>query len=242
MSNKKNAPQRHIDAMLAPTVPFEYAEAYKALRTNYKFAAMNGKNKKIIVTSSLPDEGKTTIAINLAISLAENQAKVLLIERDLRNPSVQRILRMRLSAANGVSTLLTGTSKVNDCLCQTEHGFDFIPAGPIPPNPVELLTSKAMQSLMETTAKYYDYIICDAPPVGIVTDAAALCPICDGVLFVIKQNHANRSQVKAALQNLKSVNANILGTVLSQYDVRKDAAKNYGNYRGNYGSYYGSAD
>ncbi len=112
----------------------------------------------------------------------------------------------------------------------------MIPGGPIPPNPVELISSDAMKELLQVATEHYDYVLCDAPPVGVVTDAAELSPLCDGVLFVIKQKFANRNQVHGALQNLKRVNAKILGTVLNQYDISKDENKGYGYRSYGYGA------
>ena len=217
--------------LISGTVPFEYEEAYKALRTSFNFVAMNGKKRKIVVTSTLQNEGKSSVAINLAISLAQAGSKVLLIDADTRNPSLHRYLRLKKDPTMGLSTLLTGEVKVGECLLHAEQGFDVIPGGPIPPNPVELVSSEAMKSLLQVASEHYDYIICDAPPVGVITDAAALSPLCDGVLFVVKQKFANKNQVHSALQSLQTVNAKILGVVLSQYDISKDAAKGYGYYR-----------
>ena len=223
-----------IPPQISAAVPFEYEEAYKALRTSFKFAALNGKKQKILVTSTLQGEGKTSVSINLAISLAQAGSKVLLIDADTRNPFLHRYLRLKKDMVMGLSTLLSGEMKVGECMLHTDHGFDVIPGGPVPPNPVELISSDAMKSLLHEATQHYDYIICDAPPVGVVTDAAELSPLCDGVLFVIKQKFANKNQVHSALQNLQKVNAKILGTVLNQYDISKDAVTGYGHYR-NYG-------
>lgn len=214
--------------LINTAVPFEYEEAYKALRTSFKFAAVNGKKRKIVVTSTLQGEGKSSVCINLAISLAQAGSKVLLIDADMRNPSLHRYLRLKKDPLMGLSTLLNGEMKVGECLLNTECGIDVIPGGPIPPNPVELISSGSMKGLLQEAMEHYDYIICDAPPVGIVTDAAELSPLCDGVLYVIKQKFVNKHQVHGALQNLHRVNAKILGTVLTQYDISKDTDKGHG--------------
>ena len=229
--NKKNAVSVKTPQLISTTVPFEYEESYKALRTSFKFATMNGKNRKIVVTSTLQGEGKSSIAVNLAISLAQAGSKVLLIDADTRNPSLHRYLRLKKDPLVGLSSILSGEMKVGDCLLQAEQGFDVIPGGPVPPNPVELISSDAMKDLLLVATEHYDYVICDAPPVGVVTDAAELSPLCDGVLYVIKQKYANKNQVHSALKNLQKVNAKILGTVLNQYDISKDTEKSYGRYR-----------
>lgn len=228
---KKKKRQSQSPRIVSSDAPFEYVEAYKTLRTNFHFVTMNGENRKIVVTSTLQDEGKSSVAINLAISLAEAGKKVLLIDADMRNPSLHRYLQLKKDHATGLSNLLTGILKMEDCLMETSRGFDIIPGGPVPPNPVELISSPAMGNLLKVAEEQYDYIICDAPPVGVITDAAALSPMCDGVLFVIRQKMANKVQVRAALQGLKTVNAKILGTVLNQYDISKDDGKGYGYYR-----------
>ncbi len=222
--------------LISEKAPFEYIEAYKTLRTNFNFITANNKNRKIVVTSALRDEGKSSLAINLAISLAQAENKVLLIDADLRNPSLHRYLQIANDANQGLSNLLSGNVKVGDCLINTQYGFDLIAGGPIPPNPAELITSDSMRDLLNIAAKHYDYIICDAPPVGIITDAAALSPLCDGVLFVIRQNYANKNQIHDAIKKLNVVNAKILGAVMTQYIMPKKARRSYRYY--NYGYHY----
>lgn len=217
--------------LITDNAPFAYVEAYKALRTNFNFITANNMNRKIVVTSSLRDEGKSSLAINLAISLVQADNKVLLIDADMRNPSLHRYLRIMKDNKLGLSNLLSGNVKVGDCLIQTQFGFDLIAGGPVPPNPAELIGSDAMRDLLTVAAKHYNYIICDAPPVGIITDAAALSPLCDGVLYVIRHNYANKNQIHDAIKSLQTVNAKILGTVMTQYTIPKNAGRKY-NYRG----------
>ena len=133
--------------LISEKAPFEYIEAYKAFRTNFNFITANNKNRKIVVTSALRDEGKSSLAINLAISLAQAENKVLLIDADLRNPSLHRYLQIANDRNQGLSNLLSGNVKVGDCLINTEYGFDLIAGGPIPPNPAELITSDSMRDL-----------------------------------------------------------------------------------------------
>ena len=241
MKAKKTTSSKVCPLLITDDAPFEYVESYKTLRTNFNFITANNKNRKIVVTSSLRDEGKSSLAINLAISLVQAGNKVLLIDADLRNPSLHRYLRLVKDAKKGLSNLLSGNVKVGECLVKTEYGFDTITGGPIPPNPAELIGSDAMGDLLNVAANHYDYIICDAPPVGIITDAAALSPLCDGVLYVIRQNGANKNQVKDALKNLQAVNAKILGAVMTQYVIPQGSAKRYRyrNYAYKYGYFYG---
>lgn len=228
--------------LISEKAPFEYIEAYKALRTNFNFITANNKNRKIVVTSALRDEGKSSLAINLAISLAQAENKVLLIDADLRNPSLHRYLHIANNRNQGLSNLLSGNVKVGDCLINTEYGFDLIAGGPIPPNPAELITSDSMRDLLNIAAKHYDYIICDAPPVGIITDAAALSPLCDGVLFVIRQKYANKNQIHDAIKKLNAVNAKILGAVMTQYIMPKKIHRSYRYYKYGYHYSYGFND
>ena len=237
MAKKKPTAALNKDPhLISENMSFAYIEAYKALRTNFNFLTVNENKRTILVTSSLQDEGKSGLVINLAISLVQAGNKVLLIDADMRNPSLHRYLRLKTDTRYGLSTLLTGNVKVGDCLMTTEQGVDVIAGGLIPPNPTELISSDAMRELLQVASRQYDYVICDTPPVGIITDAAALSPLCDGVLFAVRQKFASRNQVHGALRNLQSVNAKILGTVMTQYSAQNDG-KGYGYYR--YGRKYG---
>lgn len=213
--------------LISDNTPFEYVEAYKALRTSFNFITANNKNRKIVITSALRNEGKSSLSINLAISLAQTGNKVLLIDADLRNPSIHRYLRITKDIKHGLSNLLLGNVKVGDCLIKTQFGVDVIAGGPIPPNPTELIASDSMRDLLNVAAQHYDYIICDAPPVGIITDAAALSPLCDGVLLVIRQNYANKNQIQDAVKKLQTVDAKMLGAVMTQYVMPKDSRRRY---------------
>ena len=223
--------------LIKNNLPFEYVEAYKDLRTNFNFITSNNKNRRVVITSSLRDEGKSSLAVNLAISLVQANNKVLLIDADMRNPSLHRYLGIVNNTKRGLSNLLSGDVKVGDCLIKTEYGIDMISGGMIPPNPAELIASDSMRDLLNVAAQHYDYIICDAPPVGIITDAAALSPLCDGVLYVIRQKYANKNQVHDAIRRLQAVNAKILGVVLTQCKNSQRSRYKYG--RSGYGYRYG---
>ena len=203
LKKKRTTTSNKEPQLIINDAPFQYVESYKTLRTNFNFATHSGKSRKVLITSTLRNEGKSSVAINLAISLVQ--------------------------AGN----------KVRDCLLKTDYGMDIIAGGAIPPNPAELIASDSMKNLLKMASELYDYIICDAPPVGIITDAAALSPLCDGVLYVIRQKFANKNQVLAAISSLKTVNAKILGTVLSQYTIPKKPGKSDGSYHGYTYGYYG---
>lgn len=232
---KHNAMQPDFAPLLTNDPPFAYAEAYKTLRTNLSFASISKQYKKIIITSAIPNEGKSTVAINLAITLAQSDAKVLLIDCDLRNPTLRRPLRVRPDFKGGLTAVLSGASALEECVfTHAKMKCDVLLAGATPPNPVELLSSNQMKALLDQLSERYDYIICDAPPVSVVTDAAALSRFCDGVILVVRQKAATRDQVWQAKRNLDAVQANILGTILSCYDMTADtqAVNPY------YGGYY----
>lgn len=227
-------------ALLTSSAPFAYAEAYKTLRTNLSFASISKQYKKIIVTSAIPNEGKSTVATNLAVTLAESDARVLLVDCDLRNPTLRRLLRVRAEYKMGLTSLLTGGATVEKCIFKhPKINCDVLIAGTTPPNPAELLSSPQMKALLDQLSERYDYIICDTPPVSIVTDAAALSRYCDGVILVVRQKLSTRDQVWAAKRNLDAVQANIIGTILSCYDMSNDTQAVNPYYGGYY--HYGSS-
>lgn len=203
--------------------PFAYVEAYKTLRTNMNFIFRNNKYKKLVVTSSIPGEGKSSVSINLARVLAENGTRVILIDCDMRKPMLHKYLRAQRFRTRGLSTVLSGISSLEDSVATfSDLQFDLMTAGPIPPNPTELLASEEMEHLLDLLAKQYDYVICDTPPVSVVTDAAILSQYNAGVILVVRQKYATFKQAKKAKQNLENVHADILGCVLNQYDVSKN--------------------
>lgn len=203
--------------------PFAYVEAYKTLRTNMNFIFRNNKYKKLVVTSSIPGEGKSSVSINLARVLAENGTRVILIDCDMRKPMLHKYLRAQRFRTRGLSTVLSGISTLEDSVAIfSDLQFDLMTAGPIPPNPTELLASEEMEHLLDLLAKQYDYVICDTPPVSVVTDAAILSQYNAGVILVVRQKYATFKQAKKAKQNLENVHADILGCVLNQYDVSKN--------------------
>ena len=228
--------------ILSKNAPFAYTEAYKTLRTNLSFASISQQYKKIIITSAIPNEGKSTVAVNLAITLAESDARVLLIDCDLRNPTLRRLLGIRPEYKDGLTTLLAGKGNEEQCIVHhPKLKCDVLLSGATPPNPVELLSSGQMQKLLDHFSKRYDYIICDTPPISIVTDAAALSRFCDGVILVVRQKLSTREQVRAAKRSLDAVQANVIGTILSCYDLSSDTHV-VNPYYGGYYSYGSRGD
>lgn len=214
--------------LLSSKSNFFVREAYKTLRTNVSFALSGEEGcKVIVVTSSLKDEGKSVTAINLAISYAMTDKKVLVIDCDLRRPKISRLLQ--LNAKAGLSSLILNPELLEEAVLPTKvQGLDVILAGDIPPNPSELLGSSGMMQLLERLRKQYDFIILDSPPVNMVTDAVLLSPRSDGVLFLVRANLTERGAVIHAVEQLEYAKAKILGFVLNDVNMEKTR---YGNYR-----------
>ena len=232
---KYDSKKPEINVLLTSNAPFAYAEAYKTLRTNLSFSSISKQYKKIIITSAIPGEGKSTTAINLAITLAESGSKVLLVGCDMRNPTLGRLLGVHSNYKEGLTSVLTNKASEEECIfCNPKLKCDVLLTGAMPPNPAELLSSPQMEGLLNRLSDKYDYIICDTPPVSVVTDAAALSQFCDGVILVVRQKTATRDQVWAAKRNLDAVQANIIGTILTCYDSSNDT-QGVNSY---YGGYY----
>ncbi len=209
-----------------------YDESIRTLRTNILFSNVDKDIKKIVVTSSVPNEGKTTLCIDLARSMASNGSKVALIDLDLRNPSVKNMTSQENNI--GVTTVIMKKATLSDASTKDteQENLDIISSGPIPPNPTELIASDSMKSILDKLTINYDYIIIDTPPVGILTDAAIISTLADGVLLVIKAGSTKKEMVKKAIDNIEKVNGNILGAIMTFVNVKNSQ---YGNY---YGSYY----
>lgn len=224
--------QKHTNRkfmLVGMNTPFQYQEAFKSLRTNLKFLAMGKSCKKIIMTSATPGEGKSSVSINLAVSLAEAGSRVLLMDCDLRKPILHRYLKLDKAFYKGLTNILSGGVLSESIVNMKSVNLHVIIADAIPPNPAELLGSGRMKMLIEELEKHYDYIIFDTPPVSVVTDAAVLSQYADGVILVVRQNHATFDEVALAKKNLDAVHANILGAVLNDFNT-KSADKESGYY------------
>lgn len=196
------------------------AESYKILRTNIMYSSFDNKIKRILVTSSEPGEGKSTTSGNLALAFAQDEKKVILIDCDLRKPSLHK--KFRISNNRGLSDVIIDRDKLNKCIQKRTEYLDILTAGKIPPNPSEMLGSEAMSSLLDELSNIYDVIILDSPPVLAVTDAQILSTKSDGVVLVVRAEKTKKDTVIAAKGVLDKVNANILGTVLNGGDKNKD--------------------
>jgi capsular exopolysaccharide synthesis family protein len=205
--------------------PYSVAsEAYRELRTNLQFVKLVENRRSVLVTSSLPGEGKSTATVNLAHVLAMSGARVLLVDADLRSPSVHRILGLEGDA--GLTTVLIGQAEIDEVTQSAGlDGLDVITAGAIPPNPSELLGSRAMEEMLEEAARHYDVVLVDAPPLLAVTDAAVLSQVVGGVLVVAQSERVRRAEFERALAKLETVDANVVGLVLNR--VRGGSTSQY---------------
>lgn len=212
-------------------------EAYRMLRTAVLLSSAGNPPKTILITSSQPAEGKTTTAINTAISLANLGVSVLLIDGDLRRPAIHR--QFKLNQTRGLSTYLSSNVPLDSVIQQLPiPHLTLLPCGPIPPNPAELIASERMRELIRTAAKEYDHILIDSPPLMNVTDPAILSTLVDGVILVVQAGRSTREIVRRAKQDLRSVGAKIFGVVLNNVDLKREGYYDYYYYR--YHSNYGS--
>ncbi len=190
------------------------SEAFRKLRTNLQFLAVDKKPRVIVVTSSMPSEGKSTTAINIALSLAEADHNVVLVDGDLRRPMLHNYLD--LVGTVGFSTVLSARATLDDALQKTRFpGLTVLTSGPVPPNPSELLGSQAAKNVLTELRSRYDYVIVDSTPLLAVTDAAILAASADGALIMARYGRTKRDQLAQAVGSLRDVGATLLGAVLT---------------------------
>ncbi|WP_195218195.1 CpsD/CapB family tyrosine-protein kinase [Turicibacter sanguinis] len=211
------------------------AEAYRTLRTNIQFSNIDGNLQTICVTSSGLGEGKSTTISNLAETFAQAGNRVVIIDCDLRKPRLHKVFK--LTNTMGMTNLLSGQVSIEDVTHITGSDLTVITSGPIPPNPSELLGSNTMKKLLDDFEKRYDIILIDAPPVGVVTDAAILSTIVDGTILVVASGKTEIEGAKRAKQLLENVGARILGVTMTMIPVSK---KGYYGYQ--YYSYYDGSE
>lgn len=237
MVDKKKAALKSTDDsnnIIGSKLSFEGREAYNLLRTNLMFCTKrNDRNARVIgITSSVHGEGKSLTIINLAYSIAESGRKVILVECDLRLPTLRK--KLGLPKATGVSNFLAGVSSEKATLQKDVliDGFDFLQAGDIPPNPSELLGSKQFANLIDNLAQAYDVVLIDLPPIGEVSDALVASRAADGLVLIVRNNYTNASDLDYALRQCKLVNAKVIGFIYN------DSESKLAKYKYGYGKKY----
>src|SRR5699024_5243232 len=227
---RKTAPTskiRHLITQLNPRSPI--SEQFRTIRTNIQFSSVDEKVQSILVTSPSAANGKSMTAANIATVYAQQGMKTLLIDADLRKPTVH--YTFRLSNLRGLSNVLVGEAELEQAVESSDiENLDILSCGPIPPNPAELLASRRMKELLEETKKLYDFIIFDMPPALAVTDAKILANIVDGSLLVIRSGLTETDEAEKTAEMLQGSKARLLGAVLN------DRPKNGSNYYYYYGS------
>lgn len=217
-----------------PAIPFEsdssaIAEAFRKLRTNLQFLSVDDPPRVIVVTSSMPNEGKSITAINLALVLAEAEHNVVIVDGDLRRPRLNTYLE--LIGSVGFSTVLAGGASLDEVVQKTRFkGLSAVTSGTIPPNPSELLGSMAARKVLDELRSHFDYVIVDSSPLLAVTDAAVLATHADGVLVIARYAHTKRDQLAQALEHLRDVGARVLGAVFTITPTRGGSSYSYTYY------------
>lgn len=223
--------------LLTDKLSFSSQEAYRSLRTNVMFALPGNECKCIGVTSPTPGDGKSTTAANLAISLGQIGKRVVLVDCDLRLPTVAT--KFRINAVPGLSDFLVGSAPIEEALRKNEKfNIHILPAGNIPPEPTVLLESRHFTQLLEALRKNYDYVIVDLPPVITVPDAVILANRLDGYLLTVKERHSEHRAVKEMLRRLQLAEANPLGFVVTGSDINERKYKYKYKYKNKYGYQY----
>ncbi len=229
-------------------------ESLRALKTNITFCGDDVR--AILITSSIPNEGKSTVSMDLARSLTESGKRVLMIDTDMRKSVLAGRHRAKNEAGGeiyGLSHLLSGQKKANDVVCATNIPKLFLVfAGPSVPNPTELLDKPYFQKLMDLGREHFDYVLLDCAPIGAAIDAAVVAKYCDGAVMVIAQGMAGTRMINGAKKQLEASGVRILGAVLNKVKMKKTGygsyyggyyGRYYGGYYGSYyGSYYGTED
>src|SRR5690625_1202165 len=209
---------RHLIAKMNPKSPI--TEQYRTVRTNLQFAAIDEELRSMIVTSSGPGEGKSITTANLAVVYAQQGKKVLLVDADMRKPTVH--YTFRFDNLRGLCNYLVGETSLTEAISPTDvENLSVVGCGPIPPNPSELLASRKIAQFIEEASMAYDIILFDTPPVLAVADAQILANICDGSMIVVRSKHTEYEAANKATDRLKSAKAKLLGAVLNDRDKKE---------------------
>jgi capsular exopolysaccharide synthesis family protein len=212
-------------------------EAFRAIRTSLLFSFPDDRARSIVVTSVGPGEGKTVIASNLALALAQAGQRVLLVDADLRRPRMHRVFAQEQEP--GFSDLMIGRAKLSEVIRKSSvNGLWVLPAGRVPPNPAELLLSPRFKQFINKMPEAFDWVITDSPPVMAVTDASIVGHVVSGVLFVVGTEMTSRHAAQVAVEQLDAAKASFVGAVLNRVDLDRNAFYFSNYYRREYGKYY----
>ncbi|HOC32786.1 MAG TPA: polysaccharide biosynthesis tyrosine autokinase, partial [Ruminococcus flavefaciens] len=216
-------------------IPFYITESYKSLRTNITFALATSDKKIFAISSANPSEGKSTVSANTAIALAQGGNKVLLVDADMRKSVQHKIFDLKNK--KGLSTAVSKMNSVEECIIRNvEDNLDVMCAGPIPPNPSELLASENMSQMLEKLSAEYSAIVIDTPPINVVTDAMELARNISGIILVTSYGKTTVDDMDSAMKKIEFANMNLLGFILNGIKIKKNG-KYYSNYK--YKSVYG---
>ncbi|WP_214892789.1 CpsD/CapB family tyrosine-protein kinase [Exiguobacterium sp. H66] len=222
--SKMNKDARNLITVTQPKSPI--AEQYRTIRTNIEFMAVDKEIQVILITSATQSEGKSTTSSNLAVAYAQQGKKVLIIDTDMRRPTVH--YTFKVANGLGLSSLLTRQAELEKAVLPTKvDNLSILTAGPIPPNPAELLSSRSMENLMLQLREAYDVIILDAPPLLQVADSRITSKLTDGVVLVVGCTTSDRQRVLKAKEQLELAEAKILGVVLNRRELTDDSAYQY---------------
>jgi capsular exopolysaccharide synthesis family protein len=218
-------------------VPSNFSESFRAMRTNMLFSSADEGSRSVVVTSTGPGEGKTVVATNIAVALAQAGQRVLLVDADMRKPRVHVVFEKPREP--GLSNVLVGNAKASEAVHTTAvPGLWVMPAGLQPPNPAELLGSKRFKDFLSSLAEHFDWVIVDTPPVMAVTDSSIVSHLATGVLFVVGAEMTNHHAAQRALEQLEHARAKFIGAVLNRVDLQHNAYYYSQYYRREYSDYY----
>ncbi|WP_312469030.1 CpsD/CapB family tyrosine-protein kinase [Neobacillus sp.] len=222
----KNKANRSVNLIAQYNPKSPITEQYRLIRNNLHFSSVDKEIKTIVVTSPEPGDGKTTTAANLAIVLAQQGKQVLLVDADLRKPSVH--FTFNVSNIDGLTSILTKVIEIETAITKTNvPNLDLLTSGPTPPNPSELLGSKTMELIIKELKEAYEYIVFDTPPLLVVTDAQIMASKSDGVVMVVASGKTKKDRGIKAKELVGKANSQLLGVVVNGVDSKKD---NYGQY------------
>ena len=229
-ANKKFASHRKL-FLVGKDAPFSFVEAYKSLRTNLEFLSTTSNCKTILITSSVPEEGKSNVAVNLAMTLAASNKRVVLVDCDMRKSTVSRYMHFSRSQA-GLSNVISSRdiSTLAGALVRMKEY-----------NGITVLSMPIVEEIFSALQRTFDYVIIDTPPVSVVTDAAVISRVSDGVLLIVRPGVTTIQGAQLSKKNLEAVNAHILGVVMNGYNAKKTGRKDGYSYAYSYG-YYDNRD